>query len=235
MRTLFTVLGWCGAERLGRRTRDATVVRFSEKTVCGACRTAARRTRRFACDFYSIFDKTKTRLSRNECKTVCVLSGRRLSVVCRRRVLFNVLFIYVSVLSSIGVREKRAEKKRKPNTSGINTFYDRTAECGRVLDCAHDDECSFKLTSAEARRSVDDVSHGACAARRGERGKIESRIIIPPPPPVRSSVFTCVSVIIISRSNTNTIFGVGADGDRVLENGRGRGGIFVFEILPGTV
>lgn len=37
------------------------------------------------------------------------------------------------------------------------------SDCRRVLDCAHDDECSFKLTSAEARRSADDESHGACA------------------------------------------------------------------------
>lgn len=48
-------------------------------------------------------------------------------------------------------------------------MYFFLSDCGRVLDCAHDDECSFKLTSAEARRSADDVAALAHARRVGKR------------------------------------------------------------------
>jgi len=48
-------------------------------------------------------------------------------------------------------------------------MYVFLSDCGRVLDCAHDDECSFKLTSAEARRSADDVAALAHARRVGKR------------------------------------------------------------------
>lgn len=52
-----------------------------------------------------------------------------------------------------GRREKKNEKK---NTTDIFIYTFLLSDYGHVLEYAHDDECSFKLTSAEARRSAVD-------------------------------------------------------------------------------
>lgn len=99
-------------------------------------------------------------------------------------------------------------EKTKTKYDGYVYFFH--SDCGRVLDCAHDDECSFKLTSVEARRSVFDDTQCACAEQWKEQQKKKNisrreyrhHIV----PLYAACVRPHLCLIIILRGNTSTIF-----------------------------
>jgi len=88
-------------------------------------------------------------------------------------------------------------------------MYFFLSDCGRVLDCAHDDECSFKLTSAEARRSADDVAAMAHARRDGKRNsKNKTRREYRRRHRYARPSVRRFGLCIISQGKTNAIFGL---------------------------
>lgn len=126
----------------------------------------------------------------------------------------SIRFIYIYYCRKAEEKKKTRKKTKKYTRIKIYFLF---SDCRRVLDCAHDDECSFKLTSAEARRSADDGIARRMRGRDGKRKKNRDKNTAAAP---RTLVHTLQRStrhiarayrrrsIIVLPGNTNTILGL---------------------------